>query len=133
MKSRSLLDLMSPEEREKAIIRGRRRQERRKARRGLDISPEIFDICEFGYYFGWDAVMAVRRGYTIAPGSNEKELLSMEEVQILLEGARKVWYTKLLETASTHMASTTSALSKTPRQSLESQLKSVKELAEVKE
>jgi hypothetical protein len=133
MKSKSLLDLMTPEEREKALERGKKRQERRRTRKGLDISPEIFDVCEFGYYFGWEAVMAVRRGYTVAPGTNEKELLSKEEVQILLEGARKVWYTKLLETASTNMASTTSAFSNTPRESLEAQLKAVKKLAETKE
>lgn len=133
MRSKNLLDLMSSEERERALERGRKRQERRKARKGLDISPEIFDICEFGYYFGWDALLAVRRGYTVAPGTNEKELLSMDEVQILLEGARKVWYTKLLESARTNMASITSAFSNEPRRSLETQLKTVQEMAEVKE
>lgn len=133
MKSKSLLDLMPIEEREKALERGKKRMERRKARKGLEVSPEIFEICELGYYFGWDAVMAVRRGYTVAPVTGEKELLSMDEVQVLLEGARKVWYTKLMETAGTTMASTMSAFSKTPAQSLESQLKTVKEMAEVTE
>lgn len=131
--SRNFLDLLSPEEAAKAVERGKKRLERRKARKGLDVSPEIFEICEFGYYFGWDALMAVRRGYTIAPVSGEKELLSMDEVQLLLEGARKVWYVKLIEGAGTNMASVSSAFSKTPNQSLESQLQPIREKAAVTE
>lgn len=77
--------------------------------------------------------MAVRRGYTTSPNGSEKELLSMDEVQVLLEGARKVWYTKLIETAGTNMASTSSAFSKTPMQSLQSQLQPIKDRAEVTE
>lgn len=131
--SKSLLDIMSPNERDKALERASKRQERLKTRKGLDISPEIYEICEFGYYFGWEAVMAVRRGYTVTPGTNKEEALTMDEVRILLEGARKVWYTKLIESASANMASTASAFSKTPLQSLEHQLKSVRDMAEVKE
>lgn len=131
MKSKSLLDLMTPEERDRAIERGKNRIAKRKARKGLDVSPEIYEIAEFGYYFGWEALMAVRRGYTIAPAGGEKEFLSMEEVQVLLEGARKVWYTKLIETAGTNMASTSAAFSKSPSQSLDSQLEPLKERAVV--
>lgn len=133
MKSRNLLDLMPDAEREKAIERGKKRLEKRKARKGLDVSPEIFEICEFGYYFGWEAVMAIRRGYTVAPVTGEKELLSMEEVQVMLEGARKVWYSKLIESASASMSSTASAFSKTPYQTLENSLKPMQEKAEVTE
>lgn len=133
MKSKSLLDLMSPEDKEKAIARGQKRMEKRKARRGLDVSPEMFEIAEFGYYFGWEAVMAVRRGYTVEPHTGDRELLSMQEVQVLLEAARKVWYTKLIEQAGTGMASTAAAFSKTPRDSLEKQLQPIKDRAEIKD
>lgn len=94
---KSLLDLMPKEEAEKAVERGKRRLERQKTRKGLDVSPEIYLVAEFGYYFGWEAVLAIRRGYTVTPGSNDREVLTLEEAQILLEGARKVWYSKLVE------------------------------------
>lgn len=129
--SKSILDMMPPEEREKALERSKKRMERSKARKGLDISPEIFELCEFGYYFGWEALMAVRRGYTIEPVTGNKELLSMDEVQVILEGARKVWYTKLKDSASTNMVSIMSALSKTPGQTLENQLQTLSEMAKV--
>ncbi len=130
MKSRSFLDLLSPEDRQKAIERAERRLESRKARKGLDVSPEMFEICEFGYYFGWDALMAVRRGFTVSQ-SGEKELLSIDEVRVMLEGARKVWYTKLVESAGANMASTSSAFSKTPRKSLDEQLQPIRDRAEI--
>ena len=124
---------MSEDERAKAIARAEKRNLRRKSRKGLDISPEIYETCEFGYYFGWDALLAVRRGYTIEPVTGEKELLALDEVQIILEGARKVWYTKLVESAGANMASTASAFSKTPLQTLDKQLEPLKEKAEVVE
>ena len=133
MRSRNLLDLMPKEDRIRAIERAEKRIAARKARKGLDISPELYELAEFGYYFGWDALMAVRRGFTVTPGTNEKELLSMDEVQVILEAARKVWYTKLIEQAGTGMASTSAAFSKAPVQSLESQLQPLREKAEIKE
>lgn len=132
MKSKSLLDLMPDDDRKKAIERAERRIERRKSRKGLDVSPEIFELAEFGYYFGWDALMAVRRGFTVTPVTGEHELLSMEEVQVILEAARKVWYTKLIESAGVNMTSTGAAFSKTPSQTLENGLQPIKERAEVR-
>lgn len=95
--SKSLLDLMPEKEAKKAIERGKRRMDHHKSIRGADIYPEIFLVSEMGYYFGWDAVMAIRRGYTVEPVSGVKEPFSLEEAQVLLEGARKVWYSKLTE------------------------------------
>lgn len=133
MKSKSLLDLMPKEAAEKAIQRAEKRNARKRAKKGLDVSPEIFEVAEFGYYFGWDAVLAVRRGYTVEPVTKEKEPLTMAEVQVFLEGARKVWRTKLIEEAGANMASTSSAHSQTPSQSLKTQLEPLMEEARVKE
>lgn len=94
--SKSLLDLMPKEEAEKAKERARRRIARQQAKRP-DVTPEIYLVSELGYYFGWDAVLAARRGYTVDPITGEKEILTLEEIQVLLEGARKVWYSKLVE------------------------------------
>lgn len=102
--SKSLLDLMPAEEAKKAIERGERRMARQQSRKNLDITPEIYLVSELGYYFGWEAVLAVRRGYTTVPSTDskgklvyKKEVFTLEEAQVLLEGARKVWYSKLVE------------------------------------
>lgn len=95
--SKSILDLMPESERDKALERARKRMERQSNKKGLDVSPEIYLVAEFGYYFGWDAMMAIRRGYTVAPGTSEKEIFTLEEALVLLEGARKVWYSKITE------------------------------------
>lgn len=97
--SKSLLDLMPEGEREKALQRAEKRLARNSARKGLDVPPEFHMAAEMGYYFGWDAILALRRGFTVEPVSGNKELFTMQEAQLLLEGARKVWYSKLIDQA----------------------------------
>lgn len=100
--SKSLLELMPKAERDKAVERGRKRMERQRSKKGLDVSPEMYIVAEFGYYFGWEGVMAIRRGYiekVSANGSIIKDPFTLEEALVLLEGARKVWYSKLTEQA----------------------------------
>lgn len=128
--SRSLLDLMPPEEAEKALQRGKNRLGRQKAKRSLDISPEIYLVSEFGYYFGWEAVLAIRRGYTTVPGTNEKEIFTLDEAQVLLEGAKKVWYSKLIEQAHAGIISNTFSSSS---KSFDKAVEPFTEKAEVKE
>lgn len=91
---------MPAEKREQAIKRASARLERQKSKQGLDVSPEIYTVAEFGYYFGWDGVIAIKRGYIETVGSDGKvvkEPFTLEEAMVLLEGARKVWYSKLIE------------------------------------
>lgn len=99
--SKSILDLMSKQDREKALAKARRRLAYQKGRK---ISPELYMVAEFGYYFGWEALLALRRGYTVEPVSGNKEIFTLEEAQVLLEGARKVWYSKLLEHGGMNVA-----------------------------
>lgn len=127
---RSLLDLMGEEERAKAIERGNRRMERQRSRKGLDVSPEIYLVAEFGYYFGWDAMMAIRRGFTVVPGTNDKEVFTLTEAQVLLEGAKKVWYSKLIEQAHSGIVSNTF---KSSSKSFDSAIGPFKEKADVTE
>lgn len=82
----SLLELMPKEEADKAIARGQKRVADKLSQKGLAISPEIFITAELGYYYGWEAIQAVR--------DND---ITLDEMNVLLEGARKVWYTKLVE------------------------------------
>lgn len=95
--SKSLLDLMPEAERDKAIAKAEKRITAQQAKKGLSVSPEFYMAAEIGYYFGWEAIMALRRGYTVDPRSGDKEQFTTVEAQLLLEGARKVWYGKLVE------------------------------------
>jgi len=99
-KSKSLLDLMDADDAKRAIERGQKRISKQRTRKGLDVSPEIYTVAEFGYYFGWEGVLAIRRGYIekVGPdGSIVKDPFLLDEALVLLEGARKVWYSKLTE------------------------------------
>lgn len=101
MGSKSLLDLMSKEEAEKAIQRAKKRQESRKSK-SVAVSPEMFLVGEMGYYFGWDAILAIRRGYTMTvdtEGKPIKEPFTLEEAEVLVEAAKKVWYSKVVDQA----------------------------------
>ena len=135
--SKSLLDLMPEVEREKALERAKRRQEKNKARRGLDVSPEIFTVAKAGIYFSWEAVMAIRRGYTIDPDIDEdgnlfykKNILELDEIMVFLEGADKVRYSHIIEQIH---AATVSGSFKSGSKSFDSAIKPFTDRAEVTE
>lgn len=97
--AKSLLDLMSPEERDKALSRAAKRSASIKAR-SVAVSHEMFLVGEMGYYFGWDAILAIRRGYTVtfdSAGKPIKEPFTLEEAEVLVEAAKKVWYSKVID------------------------------------
>lgn len=101
MANKSLLDLMSPEDRQKAIAKAEKRLERRKTQ-SLDVSPEMFIVAELGYYFGWEAVVAIKRGFITTYDEKmnlKKSTFTLEEALALIEGAKKVWYSKVIDTA----------------------------------
>lgn len=134
--SKSLLDLMPKADAEKAIERGKRRMESLRAKKSLDVSPEIYMVAEFGYYFGWEGVLAIKRGYIekIGPdGSIVKDPFTLDEVIVLLEGARKVWYSKLVEQSHGNLVANSSVHSKNPGQSFNNGVKPFTDRAEVKE
>lgn len=107
----NLLDLMSEEDRQKMV---ERYHERMMHRDDLDnkISNEMFILSEFGYYYGWDAIMAVRNN-----------LISMQEMYALLEGAKKVWYLKLCEQGRMTATSVACTMSKHPKSDFERGMK----------
>ena len=123
----NLLDLMSEDDRKKSIDAYKKRMAGDKSyRRGQKISPEAFLVAELGYYYGWGAIEAVKRGYvekTDEFGKAKHIQLTMEEVCTLVEAARKVWYSKLLDSTRGTMVATGSALSKHPRQSFQNGMK----------
>lgn len=92
---------MSPEDKQKAIAKGKKRMERSKTQT-LDVSPEMFVIAELGYYFGWEAVVAIKRGFITTYDEKmnlKKSTFTLEEALALIEGAKKVWYSKVIDTA----------------------------------
>ena len=133
MSSKSILDLMPAEQAKKAVERGKKRLDRNRDRKGIDISPEIYLTSEMGYYFGWDAVMAIRRGYTVVPGTNEKEVFTLDEAMVLLEGARKVWYAKNVEMAHGNLVANSSVHSKNPGEAFNKGVKPFTDRADIKE
>lgn len=130
MKAKSFLDKMPEEERKKYEERAEKRLRANKSKKGLSVPPEFYMAAEFGYYFGWEAVMALRRGFTVQPVTGEKELLSWAEAQLLLEGARKVWYSKIVDHAEAGViANTFNASSK----SFDDAIRPIKDKAKVEE
>lgn len=114
----NLLDLMSEEDRQVAIDNYKQRMSgKMEYRAKVSISPEVYLISELGYHYGWGAIEAVKRGYVEAQddkGNPKKIPLTMEEVGVLVEGARKVWYSKVIDSARGTLVANASAMSKNP-------------------
>lgn len=95
--ARNLLDLMPTEEREKALKRAKRRLSANKGKHSIDVYPEVFLVGKAGEFWGWEAMMAIRRGYVVNPDVDDegklfytKSVLTLEEVLILQEASSKV-------------------------------------------
>lgn len=131
--SKSLLDLLPEEARKKAIERAEKRMERNFSKKGLSVSPEFYMAAELGYYFGWDAIMALRRGFTVEPVTGNKELFTTTEAHLLLEGARKVWYSKLIEQSGGAFIAYGAVNSKNPTEAFNKGTKEFQVRAEVEE
>lgn len=115
----NLLDMMSEEDRKKSKEAFKQRMAGDVSfRRGQKIPPEIYITAELGYYYGWGAIETVKRGYVETfdenTGKKHKQLFTMEEACILVEAARKIWYSELVNTSRGTMVATGSALSKSP-------------------
>lgn len=116
---KNLLDLMTDEE--KAVIK-RTYEERMGGsmayRKGLKVPPEVYLLSELGYFFGWAAIQDAKRGYVEdfdeETGRRRKIPLTMEEINILVEGARKVWYGKAVDTSRATQTAVGSVMTKHP-------------------
>lgn len=81
-----------------------------KRRKAIDAKSKVSQswlfLAEFGYYFGWEGIQAVR---------NDKDF-TMEEAEMLIRGARKVWSSKVYDYASAAFIGAASANAKKPSQ-----------------
>ena len=110
----NLLDLMSPEDKQKAIERGKKRMAKNK---DSSISPELYVVAEFGYYFGFEGILAIKRGYIDKldnEGNLVQEPFTLEEVLALIEAAKKVWYSKVIDSAHGTLVGSASKFAKNP-------------------
>lgn len=114
----NLLDLMSEEDKQKSLTAYKHRMAGDTTfRKSHKVSPVSFLIAEFGYYYGWGAIEAVKRGYILGyndSGKITKIPLSIEEVSELVESARKVWYGKVVDSSRGSQVATASAFSEKP-------------------
>lgn len=104
----SFLDRMPADQRRKYEERAEKRLDKQKSQKGLDVPPEFYNAALLGYHYGWEALMAYRRGYTVVPKTDEddrtegdseykREMFTSVEASILIEAAEKIWYKKLTE------------------------------------
>lgn len=100
-KANNLLDMMTPEEQKKMLDRFKERTGQKEDSEGVKVNPQIYLVAEFGYYYGWQGIKAVRE--------NE---ITFDEMFALLEGARKVWYKKITEQNHIITTAIASALAK---------------------
>lgn len=97
----NLLDMMTDEDCK--IVRDWAR-ERLNPKYPQDIPIPYYTMAELGYYFGWQAVIDLKRGYHTGinkGGEPERVRFTIEEASALIKAAQKVRYS--LKTGS-HIA-----------------------------
>lgn len=110
----NLLELMNDNDR-KIVAK----LQRKKTSTALpEVSPISLQIAKLGYFYGWSAIEAVKRGYV--EKGDAKIALTMEEVAMLVEAGEKVHAQHMVDLARATRAGTASALSdKHPKQVFE--------------
>lgn len=110
----NLLELMPEEDRRIAAKIGTR-----KSNPNLPgVSLVTLQIAKLGYYYGWSAIEAVKRGYT--EKGDAKIALTMGEVAALVEAGEKIHAQHMVDLARAVRAGAASAISdKHPKQVLE--------------
>lgn len=118
----NILDLMTEQERENVKKRCQNRIKRRRDFESDRVSPEIYLVAELGYYLGYEAIRDVRNN-----------VIDLDEMFALLEGCRKVWYSKLVETSRGSMIAFGVSMSKQPVESFDESIKPYSKRAKIKE
>lgn len=92
----NLKDMLSPEEKARVERRYAERTNRSKGD-NTKIAPEVWIIAKLGVYFGWDAIVSVKRGfiesYTESSDQEMERVLipfTLEEALMLIDAADTV-------------------------------------------
>lgn len=130
----NLFEMMTPEEQEKMNQAFEKRMRGDGSYKKEKIPPQIYLLAEAGVYFGWQAIVDARRGYTEAKDDNGnlvKIPLSMEEFNGLVMAGKKFRYSDYINQARGTQTAVGSVLSKNSKQTfkrgVESLLKDIEE------
>ena len=118
----NLLEQMSPEERDKMKDAFKKRMAGDGTYKREKIPPQIYLLAEAGVYFGWQAIVDARRGYTEATDDNGnivKIPLTMEEFNGLVMAGKKFRYSDYINQARGTQTAVGSVLSKNAKTSFE--------------
>lgn len=108
----NLLDIMTPEDRKIAEKSYADRMSGSQQYKRDSVSPIAFMLAELGCYYGWQAIVDAKRGFT------EGNIpLTMEEINELTRAARKIKYSDIVNNARGTQIATGSVMSKNPNQS----------------
>ena len=111
----NLLEMMTPEEQEKMKDAYKKRMRGDGTYKKEKIPPQIYLLAEAGVYFGWQAIVDARRGYTEAKDDNGnlvKIPLTMEEFNGLVMAGKKFRYSDYINQARGTQTAVGSVLSK---------------------
>lgn len=115
----NLFEMMTPEEQEKMNQAFEKRMRGDGTYKKEKIPPQIYLLAEAGVYFGWQAIVDARRGYTEArddDGNLVKIPLTMEEFNGLVMAGKKFRYSDYINQARGTQTAVSSVLSKNSKQ-----------------
>lgn len=118
----NLFDMMTPEEQEKMNKAFAKRMSGDGTYKKEKIPPLIYLLAEAGVYFGWQAIVDARRGYTEAKDKDGNEVqipLTMEEFNGLVMAAKKFKYSDYINQARGTQTAVGSVLSKNTKSTFE--------------
>lgn len=130
----NLFEMMTPEEQEKMNQAYEKRMRGDGTYKKEKIPPQIYLLAEAGVYFGWQAIVDARRGYTEARDDNGnlvKIPLTMEEFNGLVMAGKKFRYSDYINQARGTQTAVGSVLSKNSKATFKKGIESfVKEIEE---
>ena len=123
----NLLDLMTPEDREGVEVAYKTRMSGDNTFRKGKVSRVAYLLAELGMLYGWEAIVAAKRGYIETfdehTGKKQKMPLSMEELSALVDAGQKVKHSDYVNYARIVCVGTGSAFSKNPNETLRDGMK----------
>ena len=123
----NLLDLMTPEDREAVEVTFKKRMSGDNTFRKGKVSRVAYLLAELGMLYGWEAIVAAKRGYIETfdehTGKKQKMPLSMEELSALVDAGQKVKHSDYVNYARIVCVGTGSAFSKNPNETLRDGMK----------
>lgn len=123
---KNLLDMMKPEEVRMMKDAYEKRMRGDSRYKSAPVSPVVYMLAELGFYFGWQAIVDAKRGFT------EGNIpLTLDEISELTRAGRKIAYSQIVNNARGTQVATGSILSKNSkeafRKGMEPFMKEIKE------